>query len=45
MIAEISAQIERYAIRLEQEDGLRLRISSIEGNLSRIRKAVTFSEK
>ena len=25
MIAEISAQIERYAIRLEQEDGLRLR--------------------
>lgn len=25
LIAEISAQIERYAIRLEQEDGLRLR--------------------
>ena len=25
MIAEISAQIERYAIRLEQSDGLRLR--------------------
>ena len=25
MIAEIAAQIERYAIRLEQEDGLRLR--------------------
>ena len=23
LIAEISAQIERYAIRLEQEDGLR----------------------
>ena len=25
LIAEISGQIERYAIRLEQEDGLRLR--------------------
>lgn len=25
LIAKISAQIERYAIRLEQEDGLRLR--------------------
>lgn len=25
LVAEISAQIERYAIRLEQEDGLRLR--------------------
>ena len=25
LIAEISAQIERYAIRLEQSDGLRLR--------------------
>ena len=25
LIAEISAQIERYAIRLEREDGLRLR--------------------
>ena len=25
LIAEISRQIERYAIRLEQEDGLRLR--------------------
>ena len=25
LIAEISAQIERYAIRMEQEDGLRLR--------------------
>ena len=25
LVAEISAQMERYAIRLEQEDGLRLR--------------------
>jgi hypothetical protein len=25
LVAEISAQVERYAIRLEQEDGLRLR--------------------
>lgn len=25
LIAEISGQIERYAIRLEQEEGLRLR--------------------
>ncbi|WP_036929520.1 Fic family protein [Prevotella sp. MA2016] len=43
LIAEISAQIERYAIRLEQEDGLRLRKANriktihsslaIEGNL------------
>ncbi len=38
MIAEISAQIERYVIRLEQEDGLRLRkanrISTIHSSLA-----------
>ena len=45
LIAEISAQIERYAIRLEQSDGLRLRKANrvrtihsslaIEGNMLR----------
>ena len=38
LIAEISAQIERYAIRLEQEDGLRLRkvnrIKTVYGSLA-----------
>ena len=38
LIAEISAQIERYAIRLEQEDGLMLRkinrIKTIQGSLA-----------
>jgi len=38
LIADISAQIERYAIRLEQEDGLRLRrinrIQTIQGSLA-----------
>ena len=38
LISEISAQIERYAIRLEQEDGLRLRkvnrIKTIQSSLA-----------
>ncbi|GHT38656.1 hypothetical protein AGMMS49965_02730 [Bacteroidia bacterium] len=37
LIAEISAQIERYAIRMEQADGLRLRnnrIKTIQGSLA-----------
>ena len=38
MIAEISALIERYVIRMEQEDGLRLRkanrIKTIQGSLA-----------
>ena len=38
LIAEISAQIERYAVRMEQEDGLLLRkinrIKTIQGSLA-----------
>ena len=38
LIADISAQIERYAIRMEQEDGLLLRkinrIKTIQGSLA-----------
>ena len=48
LIAEISAQVERYAIRLEQEDGLLLRkinrIKTIQGSLAIEGNTLTISQ-
>ena len=49
LIAEISAQIERYAIRLEQSDGLKLRkanrIKTIHSSLlQRLQKLLMHSQ-
>lgn len=36
LVAEISAQIERYAIRMEQADGLRLRKANLKSATTRL---------